>query len=156
MSYTQGFDGSTASGIALGMAHKARQDAERARVAAAVEVANANYAARLETQEALRPAWVTDEMLPKWEAFTFMWNGYRGAASAPARKVEPKLTFKPETPAETRIHAAAAKRGWGNRPCADGEVHFIREGAKDVPVTRDALNRLPILADKIVRQLESS
>jgi hypothetical protein len=80
--------------------------------------------------------------------------GYR--PQQPARKPEPQLTFKPETPAETRIHAAASKRGWGNRPAPEGEVHFIREGARDVVVTRDALKRVPILADTVVRQLENS
>jgi hypothetical protein len=127
MTFTQGFDGSTASGIAL--AQKLAQ--ERARVSAAVAQANANYAA---------------------------WNappGFYNPRITP-KKVEPQLTFKPETPAETRIHTAASKRGWANRPAPAGEVHFIREGARDVVVTRDALKRVPILADTVVRQLENS
>lgn len=80
---------------------------------------------------------------------------FMGYGIPPAQKPEPRLTFKPETPAEERIHAAAAKRGWGNRPAPAGEVHFIRPGATDVVVTRDALKRLPTLGDTIIRQLEN-
>jgi hypothetical protein len=88
------------------------------------------------------------------ENYAAFMYGYR--PQPPARKPEPQLTFKPETPAETRIHTAASKRGWGNRPAPEGEVHFIRDGAKDVVVTRDALKRLPILEQTVVQQLENS
>ena len=127
--YTQGFDGSTASGIALGAALKKQRAA-------------AQYAGGF-----------PDEIVPPLTAA--MWGYPPGYHRAPKERPEPQLTFKPETPAEERIHTTAKKRGWGNRPAPAGEVHFIRNGAKDVVVTRDALKRVPALPDVIVRQLEN-
>lgn len=78
-----------------------------------------------------------------------------GAYGIPTPKPdEPKLTWRPETPAEQRINDAAAKRGWGNRPAPTGQVRFWKPGRDDVVVTREALGRMPALPDQIAKQLE--
>jgi hypothetical protein len=79
--------------------------------------------------------------------------GYVPRGATPS---EPKVHVTAETPREAMVVDAAKKHHWSGNQAGTTDWLFQKDGATPVRVTRDALARLPILAETIVRQLERS